>query len=131
MYSIAEELFDHKQDWDDLPAGGCYRLNEWGDYVTEDKWDRIWQDRDLERKAWMGVTNEWFGPEDLPNMTPHEIEAAYDDDDLSPDVSFYTEKHEDDIEDTKGTDANQAMREANRSYADMDLEHHTAHRTTR
>lgn len=38
MYGIAEELFDHKRDWDELPAGGCYRLNEWGDYVTEDDW---------------------------------------------------------------------------------------------
>ena len=122
MYSIAEELFDHKQDWDELPVGGCYRLNEWGDYVTEDEWDRTWQDHDLERKAWMGVTNEWFDPEDLPNMTPREIEATYDDDDLSPDVSFYTEKHEDDIEDANGTNADQAMRDANRSYADMDVE---------
>lgn len=134
MYGIAEELFDHKQDWDDLPVGGCYRLNEWGDYVTEDEWDRTWQDHDLERKAWMGVTNEWFDPEDLPNMTPREIEAAYDDDDLSPDVSFCTEKYEDDMEDAKRANywglpdarahsehADQSAREANRIYADMDM----------
>lgn len=128
MYGIAEELFDHKRDWDELPAGGCYRLNEWGDYVTEDDWDRMWLDHELEMKAWMGVTNEWFDSEDLPNMTPREIEAAYDDDDLNPDVSFYTEKHENDLEDAKSLDADKAMQEANRAYAGMDMEQVIEHK---
>lgn len=103
MYGIAEELFDHKRDWDELPAGGCYRLNEWGDYVTEDDWDRMWLDHELEMKAWMGVTNEWFDSEDLPNMTPREIEAAYDEGDIytdtydqHPTYAYYTEKYEED-----------------------------------
>ena len=29
--TIAGELFDRKQDWDDLPIGGCYRINDFGD----------------------------------------------------------------------------------------------------
>lgn len=100
--SIAGELFDRKQDWDDLPIGGCYRINDFGDYVTEDDWDEVWDGHPLEEKAWMLADNGRYSTADVARMTPAEIEAAYDEGDIYIDTyghetyAYYTEKYEED-----------------------------------
>lgn len=95
---IASELFDRKQDWDDLPIGGCYRINDFGDYVTEPDWCEVWDDHPLEEKAWMLADNGQYSSDDVAKMTAAEIEAAYDDDNFDPAYVFYTEKEEDDYD---------------------------------
>lgn len=94
---IAGRLFDRRQDWDTLPLGGCYRINDWGDYVTEDDWREVWDGHPLEEKAWMLADNGEYSSDDVAHMTPAEIEATYDVD-LEPEIVFYTEKYEDDHE---------------------------------
>lgn len=95
---IASELFDRKQDWDDLPIGGCYRINDFGDYVTEPDWCEVWDDHPLEEKAWMLADNGQYSSDDVAKMTPAEIEAAYDDDNFDPAYVFYTDKDEEDYD---------------------------------
>lgn len=102
---IASNLSDHQQDWDDLPIGGCYRINDFGDYVTEDDWDEVWDGHPLEEKAWMLADNGRYTSDDVARMTPAEIEAAYDEGDIytdtyeqHPTYAFYTEKYEDDYD---------------------------------
>ena len=46
---IALKLYDHQQDWDDLPVGGCYRIDDGGNYVTEADWDNVWAGHELEK----------------------------------------------------------------------------------
>lgn len=98
--TIAGELFERKQDWDDLPIGGCYRINDFGDYVTEDDWDEVWDGHPLEEKAWMLADNGRYSTADVARMTPAEIEAAYDEGDIYIDTyghetyAYYTEKYE-------------------------------------
>lgn len=101
--SIAEELFERKQDWDDLPIGGCYRINDFGDYVTEEDWDEVWDGHPLEEKAWMLADNGRYTSDDVAKMSPDEIEAAYDEGDIYTDTydqhpayAYYTEKYEED-----------------------------------
>lgn len=95
---IASGLFDHKMDWEDLPIGDCYRINDFGDYVTEPDWCEVWDDHPLEEKAWMLADNGQYSSDDVAKMTPAEIEAAYDDADFDPAYVFYTEKYEDDYD---------------------------------
>lgn len=101
--TIAEGLFERKQDWDDLPIGGCYRINDFGDYVTEDDWDEVWDGHPLEEKAWMLADNGRYTGDDVAQMSPSEIEAAYDEGDIytdtydqHPTYAYYTEKDEED-----------------------------------
>lgn len=103
MNTIAEGLFACKQDWDDLPIGGCYRINDFGDYVTEEDWDDVWDGHPLEEKAWMLADNGRYTSDDVARMTPAEIEAAYDEGDIYTDTydqhpayAYYTEKYEED-----------------------------------
>lgn len=100
--TIAEGLFERKQDWDDLPIGGCYRINDFGDYVTEEDWDEVWDGHPLEEKAWMLADNGRYTSDDVAKMSPDEIEAAYDEGDIYIDTyghetyAYYTEKYEED-----------------------------------
>lgn len=101
--TIASELFDRKQDWDDLPIGGCYRINDFGDYVTEEDWDAVWDGHPLEEKAWMLADNGRYTSDEVARMSPDEIEAAYDEGDIyidtydqHPAYAYYTEKYEED-----------------------------------
>lgn len=101
--TIAEGLFDRKRDWDDLPIGGCYRINDFGDYVTEEDWEEVWDGHPLEEKAWMLADNGKYTSDDVAHMSPNEIEAAYDEGDIyidtydqHPAYAYYTEKYEED-----------------------------------
>ncbi|RSX49771.1 hypothetical protein [Bifidobacterium castoris] len=124
---IAEGLFDRRQDWDTLPVGGCYRINDWGDYVAESDWSDVWDGHPLEEKAWMLADNGEYSSDDVAHMTPAEIEATYDAG-FEPEVAFYTEKYEDDHEpgDPIGDGMVENIRQvgerlATRSREDMDF----------
>ncbi len=111
--TIAEGLFDRKRDWDDLPIGGCYRINDFGDYVTEEDWEEVWDGHPLEEKAWMLADNGKYTSDDVAHMSPNEIEAAYDEGDIYIDTyghetyAYYTEKYEEadyDLDEPIGAD---------------------------
>lgn len=125
---IASELSNCKQDWDTLPVGGCYRINDWGEYVTEDDWNEVWDGHPLEEKAWMLADNGEYSSDDVAHMTAAEIEATYDAD-FDPEVAFYTEKYEDDYypDEPIGDGVVQNIRQAGerlagRSCEDMDFQ---------
>lgn len=134
--TIAGELFERKQDWDDLPIGGCYRINDFGDYVTEDDWDEVWDGHPLEEKAWMLADNGRYSTADVARMTPAEIEAAYDEGDIYIDTyghetyAYYTEKYEEDdydLDEPIGASMADTIRQtgerlAEQSHESMDFE---------
>lgn len=96
--SIARNLYDHQQDWDDLPIGGCYRIDDGGNYVTEQDWDTVWDGHESEKQAWMLSDNGQYTREQVTAMTPAEIKAAYESEDFYPEAAYYTEKDEDDYD---------------------------------
>lgn len=127
--SIARNLYDHQQDWDDLPIGGCYRIDDGGNYVTEEDWDTVWDGHELEEQAWMLSDNGQYTREQVTAMTPAEIKAAYESEDFDPEAAYYTEKDEDDydldepIGATMAADIQQAGEQlAGQSRESMDFE---------
>ena len=76
-------------------AGGVYRLGDCGDYVTEEQFEDYWAPLpEWHRKAWMLADNGHFSGEEVAEMTPSEICAAYDSGAFEPEHAFYTEIEE-------------------------------------
>lgn len=96
--TIALNLYDRQQDWDDLPVGGCYRIDDLGNYVTEADWDTVWAGHELEKQAWMLSDNGQYSRDQVAAMTPAEIKNTYASEDFRPDIAYYTEKDEGDYD---------------------------------
>lgn len=78
------------------PNKGIYRLNDFGEYVSADDWERVWaQHPAWWEKAWMLVDNGRYDVFDVAEMTVEEIEHAYADPAFVPEYAFYTEAGED------------------------------------
>lgn len=91
---IADGLNGRAVDWTELPVGGCFRINDMGDYVTAESWDEVWEGHRLEEQAWMLCANGRYSVADVEAMTPEGIRAAYGDPDFEPDCAFYTERYD-------------------------------------
>ncbi len=96
--TIALNLYDRQRDWDDLPVGGCYRIDDLGNYVTEADWDTVWAGHELEKQAWMLSDNGQYSRDQVTAMTPAEIKNTYESEDFHPDIAYYTEKDEGDYD---------------------------------
>lgn len=78
------------------PYEGVYRLNDFGEYVSEEDWENVWAAYPgWWRKAWMLADNGQLTANDVAGMTVAEVEAAYDDPGFEPEFAFYTEAGED------------------------------------
>ena len=138
---IAANLYADKQEWAQLPAGGCYRINDMGDYVSEQDWDRTWQDHELESKAWALSTLGQAPAAHIAGLTGEQIENTYDTaaDDLYTEKPADPDDGEDDDTHTAPVDrstnwdavrslpdatadTDRLMREDNQAYAGMDME---------
>lgn len=90
----AELLQDYVKDQFE-PHQGVYRINDFGEYVSEDAWHRVWGTVPAwAEKAWMLADNGQYTRAEVAAMTLDEIEAAYDDPDFEPKYAFYTEADE-------------------------------------
>lgn len=96
--TIALNLYGRQRDWDDLPVGGCYRIDDLGNYVTEADWDTVWAGHELEKQAWMLSDNGQYSRDQVTAMTPAEIKNTYESKDFHPDIAYYTEKDEGDYD---------------------------------
>lgn len=74
------------------PYGGVFRLNESGEYVSENDWLNVWGGRPTWwHKAWMLADNGQYTTSAVAAMSVAEIERAYDDPCFEPEYAFYTE----------------------------------------
>ena len=78
------------------PNSGIYRINDFGEYVSEKDWERIWSTCPRWwRDAWMLADNGQFRADDVAHMSVEEIERAVNDPEFYPEYAFYTEAGED------------------------------------
>lgn len=74
------------------PYEGVFRLNESGEYVSENDWLDVWEGRSTWwHKAWMLADNGQYTASAVAAMSVAEIERAYDDPCFEPEYAFYTE----------------------------------------
>ena len=86
------ELCQHIQD--DFPAyTPVYRINDGGDYVSEEDWDAFWEKHSpWHEEVWMLVDNGDFTHDDVAGMTlGHALYEYNHDNDLYFENAFYTE----------------------------------------
>ena len=77
------------------PHEGVYRINDRGDYVSEEDFDRFWSGRpSWHLKAWMLADNGQYSGGEVASMSVREIERAFDDPSFEPEIAFYTEADE-------------------------------------
>lgn len=122
--TIALNLYDRQRDWDDLPVGGCYRIDDLGNYVTEADWDNVWAGHELEKQAWMLSGNGQYSRDQVTAMTPAEIKASYESEDFHPDIVYYTEKDEGDYDmlTPMGDKREEALRQTSEYLEDISKE---------
>lgn len=77
------------------PNEGVYRLNDEGEYVSEQDWLNVWNEHpSWWQKAWMLADNGQYTASRVAAMSIAEIERAYDDPSFEPEYAYYTEADE-------------------------------------
>lgn len=77
------------------PYEGVYRINDFGEYVSEEDWLNVWAGYPAWwPKAWMLADNGQFTSDEVSRMSVEEIEAAYGDPAFEPEYAFYTDAGE-------------------------------------
>ncbi len=78
------------------PNEGAYRLNDAGEYVSEQDWSDVWRRHpSWWQKAWMLADNGQYPASQVAAMSTTEIERAYDDPNFEPAYAYYTQADED------------------------------------
>lgn len=77
------------------PYEGVYRLNDMGEYVSEEDWLNVWAGYpSWWPHAWMLADNGQYTSAQVSAMSVEEIEAVYDDPGFEPEYAYYTEVDE-------------------------------------
>ena len=78
------------------PYQGVYRLNDLGEYVSEEDWQGVWAGRPAWwPKAWMLADNGQFSAEQVGRLSVEQIEALFDSPAFEPEYAYYTDAGED------------------------------------
>lgn len=78
------------------PYQGVYRLNDLGEYVSEEDWQSVWAGRpDWWPKAWMLADNGQFSAEQVGRLSVEQIVALFDSPAFEPEYAYYTDAGED------------------------------------
>lgn len=95
ILDVTDELHAYIRD-EFEPYEGVYRLNDFGEYVSEEDWQKVWAGRPTWwPKAWLLADNGQYTSEEVSAMSVAEIEAAYSDPAFYPEYAFYTDAGED------------------------------------
>lgn len=74
------------------PFEGVYRINDMGEYVSEEDWLNVWAGYPAWwPEAWLLADNDQFTANEVSRMSVEEIEAACGDPGFYPEFAFYTE----------------------------------------
>lgn len=77
------------------PYEGVYRINDFGEYVSEEDWLNTWAAYPLWwPHAWMLADNEQYTSAQVSAMSVEQIEAAFNDPAFEPEYAYYTEADE-------------------------------------
>lgn len=77
------------------PYEGVYRINDFGEYVSEEDWLNTWAAYPLWwMHAWLLADNGQYTSAQVSAMSVEQIEAAYADPAFEPEYAFYTEVDE-------------------------------------
>lgn len=77
------------------PHEGVYRINDFGEYVSEEDWLNTWAVYPLWwMHAWLLADNGRYTSAQVSAMSVEEIEAAYADPAFEPEYAYYTETDE-------------------------------------
>lgn len=74
------------------PFEGVYRINDFGEYVSEEDWENVWADHPAWwPKAWMLADNGQFTADQVSRLTMEEIEVMFNSAAFEPEFAYYTE----------------------------------------
>ena len=77
------------------PFEGVYRINDFGEYVSEKDWLNTWAAYPLWwMHAWLLADNGQYTSAQVSAMSVEQIEAAYADPGFEPEYAYYTETDE-------------------------------------
>ena len=95
ILDVTDELHAYIRD-EFEPHEGVYRLNDFGEYVSEKDWLKVWGGHPTWwPKAWLLADNGQYTSDEVSAMSIAEIEAAYSDTTFYPEYAFYTDAGED------------------------------------
>lgn len=78
------------------PYQGVYRLNDMGEYVSEEDWERVWANHpSWWPHAWMLADNGQFSAEQVGRLSVEQIETLFDSPAFEPEFAYYTDAGED------------------------------------
>lgn len=78
------------------PSEGIYRINDCGDYVSEEDFEFVFSTYSLWIKyAYLLVVNNFFSLEEICQKSLEEIEKFLNSESFNPDICYYTEAEED------------------------------------
>lgn len=94
ILAVTDELRSCVRD-EFAPFEGVYRLNDFGEYVSEEDWLNTWAAYPLWwMHVWILADNGQFTSAQVSAMSVEQIEAAYADPGFEPEYAFYTEVDE-------------------------------------
>lgn len=74
---------------------GIYRINDFGDYISEADWETVWADYPSWRmRAWLLADNGQYTSDEVSAMSALEVMGLFDRDDFFPEYAYYTEADE-------------------------------------
>ena len=91
ILGVSQELREHVRE-EFTPCEGVYRIDDCGEYVTEQDWLGVWATYpSWWQDAWLLTDNGQYSFDEVAQMTVGEIRAAVADPTFCPEHAFYTE----------------------------------------
>ena len=91
ILEVTDELRERVRD-SFTPCEGIYRINDFGEYVSEEDWENVWADYpSWWPHAWLLADNGQFTADQVSRLSVDEIEAIFNSAAFEPEFAYYTE----------------------------------------
>ena len=91
IIAVTDELHGYVRN-SFAPCEGIYRINDFGEYISEEDWESAWADHPAWwPKAWMLADNGQFTADQVSRLTVKEIEVLFNSAAFEPEFAYYTE----------------------------------------